>query len=447
MREIMITTTSGREGSCWTEETCPAGATEDCMHVINVFPDVKYQKLHGFGAALTEAAAHTYAAMSGEKKARLMEACFGDGGLRYNLGRIHMNSCDFSLGNYTCVEEGDGALATFSVAHDRAEILPMIRDANDTSLTEGGIRFLLSPWSPPGFMKTNGEMNNGGSLKEEYYGAWADYFVKFIREYQKEGVSIDWLTVQNEPMAVQTWDSCIYTPEQEARFVRDYLGPRLEEAGLSDVGIFVWDHNKEEAYQRIRDVLSLEGTSRYVSGEALHWYTGDHFESIEIVRKEYPDKEIFFTEGCVEYSRFADSGEIQKAEMYAHDMLGNLNAGVNASLDWNILLDSRGGPNHVGNYCDAPVMCDTAGNCFEKRLSYYYIGQFSRYIKKGAVRIGVTRYTDAIEAAGFLNPDGERVIVLLNRTGEARDYTLRENGHGLSGRLEAHSIQTLRYTE
>lgn len=447
MKQIRITTTSEREGSYWAEEVCPTGKTEDCMHVINVFPEVQYQKLHGFGAALTEAAAHTYAAMSGEKKAQLMESCFGDGGLRYNLGRIHMNSCDFSLGNYAYVKEGDGALKTFSIAHDRAEILPMIRDANKTVQAAEGVRFLLSPWSPPGFMKTNGEMNNGGSLKEEYYGAWADYFVKFIREYQKEGVSIDWLTVQNEPMAVQTWDSCIYTPEQEARFVRDCLGPRLEEAGLSDIGIFVWDHNKEEAYQRIRDVLSLEGTARYVAGEALHWYTGDHFESIEIVRKEYPDKEIFFTEGCVEYSRFADSGEIQKAEMYAHDILGNLNAGVNASLDWNILLDSRGGPNHVGNYCDAPVMCDTARDCFEKRLSYYYIGQFSRYIKKGAVRIGVTRYTDAIEATGFLNPDGERVIVLLNRTGEARDYTLRENGYGLSGRLEAHSIRTLRYMD
>lgn len=450
---MKIITTDEKQKRFWDEREVKRVQVTDCMHVIDVCPEVTYQSFHGFGGALTEAAAHVYGQMSDAKKRAIMEDCYGGSGLRYNIGRIHMNSCDFALGNYTYVEEGDDELKTFDIGHDRKEILPMIADAAkaykkrhiNAEEKEAGIRFLMSPWSPPAFMKTNGEMNHGGSLKKEYYGAWAKYFVKFIREYRKEGVDIRWLTVQNEPMAVQTWDSCVYTPEEESLFVRDYLGPTLEGAGLSDIGIFVWDHNKEEAYKRFAEVVADERTRKYVAGEAVHWYTGDHFENLEMVKKMYPDKEIFFSEGCVEYSRFADSGEIQKAEMYAHDILGNLNAGISASLDWNLLLDNEGGPNHVGNFCAAPVMCDPVKDTYEKRLSYYYIGQFSRYIRPDARRIGTSRYTDGIEVTGFLNPDGERVIVLLNRSEKEQEYTLREEGKGVCGTLAPHSIQTICY--
>lgn len=441
---MKIITTDEKNGKFWEEQEVAREAVTDCMHVINVYPEVMYQRFHGFGGALTEAAAHIYGQMSEEKKKAIIEDCYGESGLRYCLGRIHMNSCDFALGNYTYVQEGDDELTTFDIGHDKAEILPMLADAN---VAAGNVKFLMSPWSPPAFMKTNGEMNHGGSLKKEYYAAWARYFVKFIEAYRKEGVDIQWLTVQNEPMAVQTWDSCIYTSKEEGCFVRDYLGPAFEEAGLSDVKIFVWDHNKEEAYQRFKEVTADEKTKEYVAGEAVHWYTGDHFETVEMVKKMYPDKEVFFTEGCVEYSRFADSGEVQKAEMYAHDILGNLNAGISASFDWNLLLDEKGGPNHVGNFCAAPVMCNPGEGTYEKRLSYYYIGQFSRYIRAGAVRIGTSRYTDGIEVTGFLNPDGERVVVILNKSGKEWEYTLREDGSGVCGTIAAHSIQTICYEE
>lgn len=304
---------------------------------------------------------------------------------------------------------------------------------------------MAAPWSPPAFMKTNGEMNHGGKLKREYYEAWAAYFVKFLEAYKKAGIPVRFLTTQNEPMAVQTWDSCIYTSEEEALFVRDYLGPALAQAGFADTGIYVWDHNKEEAYQRFKEVVADERTKKYVSGAAVHWYTGDHFEAAELIRKQYPDKEVFFTEGCVEYSRFADSGEVEKAEMYAHDIMGNLNAGVSASFDWNLFLDAEGGPNHVGNFCAAPVMCDPGEDTFEKRLSYYYIGHFSRYIEPGAVRIGMTRYSDAVEAAAFLNPGGERVLVLLNKSDKEVPVTVREAGYGMETVLTPHSIHTICY--
>lgn len=450
---MKIITTDYEKKKFWEETQKEITQMTDCMHVVNVCPEVTYQTFHGFGGALTEAAAHVYAGMSKEKQEEIIEAYFGETGLRYNIGRIHMNSCDFALGNYTYVKEGDDKLETFDISHDRKEILPFLTAANAKIVAQKntkGLKLLMSPWSPPAFMKTNGEMNHGGKLKEQYYVAWAEYFVKFIKAYREEGADIAWLTVQNEPMAVQTWDSCIYTSEDESRFVRDYLGPALEEAGLSDIGIFVWDHNKEEAYQRFKEVIADEKTRKYVRGEAIHWYTGDHFETIEMVRKQYPEKEIFFTEGCVEYSRFADFGEIHKAEMYAHDILGNLNAGINASLDWNLLLDEKGGPNHVGNFCAAPVMCTPETDSYEKRLTYYYIGHFSRYIKEGAVKIGTSRYTDGMEVTAFLNPDGERVVILLNKSEKEIPYTLREmtkdaGYKGTEGVLAPHSIKTVVY--
>lgn len=446
MEKIREIVTDYRAGKFWEETTLEAKTVQDCMHVVNVYPDVTYQTIRGFGGAFTESAAHNYKGMSGEKKQELIKAYFGQEGLRYNLGRIHMNSCDFALGNYTYVEEGDDELATFSIAHDEAEIIPMIKDAQDEcrkSADRGGMEFLVSPWSPPAFMKTNGEMNHGGKLKEEYYAAWAAYFVKFIKAYHKAGIPIRFLTVQNEPMAVQTWDSCIYTSQEEAFFVRKYLGPALEQAGLSDIGIYVWDHNKEEAYQRFKETIADEETRSYVSGAAVHWYTGDHFEAVEMIRKQYPDKEVFFTEGCVEYSRFADSGETEKAEMYAHDILGNLNAGISASFDWNLFLDTEGGPNHVGNFCAAPILCNTADDTYEKRLSYYYIGHFSRYIEPGAVRIGTTRYCEGVEATAFLNPNGERALILMNKTDKKIPVTVREAGCGIETVLEPHSIHTI----
>ncbi len=425
----------------WDERLEEVTEMTDVMHVVNIYPEVRYQKMRGFGGAFTEAAAHNYARMSSGRKQEIQEAYFSEKGLNYNLGRLHMNSCDFALGNYVYIKEGDDKLESFDISHDTEEIIPFINEAQKNAANQ--MEFLMSPWSPPAFMKTNNDMNHGGSLKKEYYKAWADYYVKFIQEYAKQGIKIGYLTVQNEPEAVQTWDSCVYSAEDESDFVRDYLGPAFEKAGLLDVKIFVWDHNKEEGYARMKAVIADPDTRKYVSGAAMHWYTGDHFEAIELILKQYPEMEVFFTEGCVEYSRFADSGEIDKAEMYAHDILGNLNAGISASFDWNLLLDEKGGPNHVGNFCAAPIMCDSKNDTFEKRLSYYYIGHFSRYIKPGAVRIGYSRYTDKIEVTAFCNPDGQRVAVLLNKSKDDVDVTLREGKIGREIVVGANSIITV----
>jgi len=444
MKNIKITQTDQAAGKYWSESTVASAGPAGEMKVVFVYPDEQGTTIRGFGGAFTEAAAHTYSCLGEEKKKELITDLFGDEGLRYNVGRIHMNSCDFALGNYTYINEGDESLESFSIEHDEKEIIPMIKAA-EKELGKQPV-LLMAPWSPPAFMKTNGEMNHGGELKPEFRQLWADYYVRFIEEYRKRGIDISFTSIQNEPAATQTWDSCRYTAEQEAEFAVDYLGPALEKAGLlGDVRILVWDHNKEIAYNRFKTVMNRKGADKYIFGCAVHWYTGDHFDNIGLIKKHYPEKEIFFTEGCVEYSRFASEGDIHNAEMYAHQMLGNLKSGITAIFDWNLLVDYQGGPNHVANYCDAPIKANEAGDDYEKKLSYYYIGHFSRFVKEGAKLIITSGYTDKLETIGFLNPDGERVVVLLNKSDEELPAIIGEEDSSVSLIIGAHSIVTLTY--
>lgn len=443
MKNVRTVTTDWKRKKYWEEQAQEVTCQPDVTHMLQVYPELTQQRIEGFGGAFTEAAAVSFRTLTEAAREAFLEGYFGEQGLGYVLGRMHMNSCDFALGNYTYVEEGDEDLHTFDISHDREQLIPLVKKALERAgASEFGI--LVSPWSPPAYMKSNGEMNHGGKLLENCRKLWADYYVKYLLELKKEGLPVKYLTVQNEPEAVQTWDSCIYTAREEGAFAAEYLKPALDKAGLGEIQIFLWDHNKENAYHRARGSFAVPGCREAVSGVAVHWYTGDHFEALEAVKKAYPEQRLFFTEGCVEYSRFADSGEVQKAEMYAHDILGNLKAGVEAYFDWNLLLDAGGGPNHVGNFCAAPVMCDGKGG-IEKRLSYYYIGQFSRYVKPGARRILASCYTSGLETAAFLNPDGSRAAVLLNPTGQAFPLCLAEEGACVSLQVEPHSICTVAY--
>ncbi len=413
----------------------------DFMKMVHIYPELTYQEMDGFGGAFTEAAGYNMTLLSPERQAEVIQAYFGEDGLQYNMGRTHINSCDFGLGNYAYMEDmEDKEFKTFSMEQDFRYIIPMLKEALKISPE---LKLLATPWSPPAFMKTNGEMNNGGKLKEEFGDMWAEYIVRFIQEYKKNDLPIEMLSIQNEPEAVQTWDSCIYSAEEEKEFLKKHLGPALKKAGLADIKVFIWDHNKEIAYDRAKGVMDDKEAAEYVTGVAFHWYTGDHFESLRLLQEHYPDLKLYFTEGCVEYSRFEDSDEVTKAEMYAHDMIGNLNEGTSGVIDWNLLLDEKGGPNHVGNFCAAPIMCDTRTNSVEKKLSYYYIGHFSRYIKRGARRFALTRYTSDLEVTGFVNPDGEKIMVVLNRSQKKVDFCVREGETGTRLSIESHTIMTL----
>jgi glucosylceramidase len=355
-------------------------------------------------------------------------------GIGYNLGRVHINSCDFSLGNYTCVNENDQTLESFQINRDKKSVIPMIKEAMEYNTIE----LLASPWSPPAYMKTTNMMNKGGKLKSEYYDIWAEYYAKFIQAYKEEGIEIQSITVQNEPKATQTWDSCVYTAEEERDFVKNYLGKKMQDIG---VNVYFWDHNKERVIDRATVMLEDKTANEYISGIAVHWYSGDHFEELEMFHKLYPNKEIVFTEGCYEYG-LGSMDTTKIGEKYAHDMIGNFNNFCNGFIDWNLLLDEKGGPNHVGNYCDAPIMADTRIDEIEIHDSYYYIGHFSKYVQKGAKRIGSSKYRSDIETVSFKNPDNSIVSIVLNRTDNDMIFAFRLCGKVISCKAEAHSIAT-----
>ncbi len=337
-------------------------ASEPGLPSVSVDTERRFQLIEGFGGAFTEAAAVNWLTLGERRRQELLEAYFdAERGHGYSLCRVHMGSCDFALGNYAHVEmPGDVALESFSIARDRQALLPFIKAAQ--RVAGQPIKLLASPWSPPAWMKTSGQMNRGGMLRPECRGAWARCYARFIEAYEAEGVPIWGVSVQNEPAATQSWDSCIYTAEEERDFVRDFLGPELEAAGLGHVRIVIWDHNRDLMVERARTVYSDPDAARYVWGTGFHWYGEDCFDHVQQVHDAWPDKQLLFTEGCQEGGPHHGSWDL--GERYARSMINDLNRWTVGWIDWNLLLDGQGGPNHVGNFCSAPIHTDASSDSF-----------------------------------------------------------------------------------
>lgn len=424
-----------------SEQAAPERGAAAGAGTIRLDPAVTYQELLGFGGAFTEAAAVTFYKLPPERQAEVLRAYFDpQHGHGYTLGRTHINSCDFSLGNYACDDvPGDVELKHFSLARERQALLPFIKAALSTA--GAPLKLLASPWSPPAWMKTNGEMNHGGQLKPEYRAVWAEYYCRFIEACAQEGVPIWSLTVQNEPEATQTWDSCRYTAEEERDFVRDFLGPALHRHGLQEVRLFIWDHNRDRLFERAKVVYDDPQAAQYVWGAAFHWYEHpQRFDNVQRTHDAYPDKHLLFSEGCQEGGPHL--GEWGLGERYAHAIINDLNAWTEGWLDWNLLLDERGGPNHVGNYCSAPIIADTRTGELLYQSSYYYIGHFARFIRPGARRIGCAVNAEGLEATAFRNGDGRIALVVLNLTDQPRSFTLELAGARWACTAPARGIQT-----
>ncbi len=399
----------------------------------------EYQSIRGFGGAFTEAAAYTLSRMSADKREEAIHAYYDrEEGLNYSIGRVHIHSCDFALGNYTYVEDGDVELDTFSIEHDRELILPLVKEAFEKRGEP--LEILASPWSPPAWMKSNKMMNQGGYLLPEYFDAWARYYVKFIEAYEAEGIPIWGLTVQNEPEATQTWDSCIYTAEEERDFVKNHLGPTLHKAGYQDKCLLVWDHNRDVMVRRVKPILDDPEANKYVWGTGIHWYMSEAFENVGTVHDLFPDKHILFTEGCQEGG--VHLGSWDTGERYGRNMMGDMNNWCEGYLDWNIVLDETGGPNHVNNLCDAPIIADTTTNELHYNSSYYYIGHFSKYVEKGAVRLFSDCSIEGVHMIAFKNPNGEKVVIMMNEGSEDREISVKIQGGYLNIQLDSHSIVT-----
>jgi glucosylceramidase len=383
---------------------------------------ITFQNIEGFGGAFTDAAAETFYKLSRTKQNEILSAYFSmNQGIGYNLGRTHINSCDFSSESYAYSEvDGDIQLTHFDIEHDRRNRIPFIKEALDR--VQYHMKLFVSPWSPPAWMKTNANMLNGGKLKKKYYPVWADYFVKFIRAYEEEQIPVWGLTVQNEPLAVQTWESCIFTAEEEREFVRDHLGPALQKANLAHIKIMIWDHNRDWMVHRAKEIYCDPEAAKYIWGLGFHWYCGNHFENVRIVHDAFPDKKLLFTEGCVLPFNPEKIDDWEWGEQYAKSMITDLNNGSAGWCDWNLLLDEHGGPNHVSNFCFAPIIADTRRDRLHYMNSYYYIGHFSKFIRPGAKRIVSSTSCDDLHCTAFMNDDGSIAVIVLNVTENEIDF-------------------------
>jgi glucosylceramidase len=416
---------------------------------IVVRPNKEFQEFVGIGAALTDAAAETFYKLS-EKNQELFLAAYFDQekGIGYSLARTIIHSCDFSTESYTYVEEGDTDLKTFSIAHDRKYRIPFTKRA--LKAAGGNLTMYASPWSPPAFMKTNNSMLKGGKLKKEFYQPWANYYSKFIKAYEKEGIPIWGLSIQNEPMAVQRWESCIYTAEEERDFLKYFLGPTLEKDGLGEKKIIVWDHNRDLLFQRASTILNDPAAAKYVWGTGFHWYEDwkdgtPMFKNVASVYEAYPDKKLIFTEGCNEGYDLErlENEDPRLAERYGKAMINDFNNGTVAWTDWNILLDETGGPNHVGNFCFSPVHGNTKTDVLTFTNTFYYIGHFSKFIRPGAKRISSVSSSNSILATAFKNEDNTIAIIAMNTTDTPLAYTVTIALKTAKLKLAAHSIQTI----
>lgn len=417
--------------------------TQICVFVD---PSKTFQEMLGIGGAITDASAETFFKLPENRQQQILEAYFSrEHGIGYNLIRTNIHSCDFSSESYTYVAEGDQELTTFDISHDKQFKLPLIKKAIATANDK--VTFYASPWSPPAWMKDNKNMLQGGKLLPEFYQSWAHYYTRFIKAYEAEGVKVWGITIQNEPMAKQTWESCIYTAEEERDFLKNHLGPVMHKEGLSDKNIVMWDHNRDLIYQRASTYFNDPEVRKYAWGIGFHWYEDwsggvPVFENIRRVQEAFPEKKLLFTEGCAESFDSTRYNAWALGEEYGRSMIHDFNNGAVGWTDWNILLDETGGPNHVGNFCFAPMHGDTRSGELMLTNSYYYIGHFSKFIQPEAKRVIASPSRSQLITTAFLNPDGTTVVVVMNESEKETGFYLWVDGKAAPATSLPRSIMT-----
>lgn len=415
---------------------------------ISVFidPSKTYQSFLGIGGALTDASAETFAKLPKDKQQEFLKAYYDkESGISYTLARTNIHSCDFSSDTYTYVTDGDKDLKSFNVEHDKKYRIPFIKEAMNAA--GGKLTLFASPWSPPAWMKNSHDILHGGKLNPEFYQSWANYYTKFIKTYEKEGIPIWGISIQNEPMATQTWESCLYTADEEKDFLKNFLGPTMHKEGLADKKIIMWDHNRDLIYQRAETYFNDPEVSKYAWGIGFHWYEdwsgGEQmFSNLKKVNDAFPDKPLLFTEGCNGPFNMQQINDWKWGERYGKSMINDFNGGAVGWTDWNVLLDETGGPNHVQNFCYAPVHADTKTGQLIYMNSYYYIGHFSKFIKPGAKRIISSPSRSQLLTTAFKNEDGTVVVVVMNEKNIKTPFLLWINGKAAETTALPHSINT-----
>ncbi|WP_320554181.1 glycoside hydrolase family 30 protein [Winogradskyella aquimaris] len=442
----------------------------DTLPIVRILPDQKYQTITGFGGAFTESSAYLLNKLSKTNRDLIMKAYFSEEGANYSLCRTHMNSCDFSLDQYSYTPTEDKELKDFSVKEDMDDLIPMIKEAQ--TISKDGFKLFASPWTAPPWMKDNKEWV-GGKLLPEYYPTWALFFSKYIEAYKDQGIELWGFTVENEPHGNgNNWESMHFTPEEMTDFVQNHLGPKLEADGYGDKIILGYDQNRAGLKEWVDVMYATEESSKYYDGTAIHWYESTYkifAEDLQYAHQKAPDKYLIETEGCIDAQvpvwkddawywkkEATDWGwdwakEEEKylhpkyapANRYARDIIGCLNNWVDGWVDWNMVLNKQGGPNWFENWCIAPVIVDEDNDEVYFTPLYYIMAHFSKYIRPGAKVLGIDQSDADLMITAAKNPDGSTAVVVFNEGKTAKQFNLWLNEKRTSVNISAQAIQTI----
>jgi len=415
----------------------------DSNETIVINTTQTFQKILGFGGAFTEAGAYVYSVLNETLQQKIMDLIFGSNGQNYAIGRVHINSCDFSLASYNFDDvDGDYSLENFDISHEEKWLIPFIKQALDI---RGPLKIFATPWSPPAWMKGNGYMTGSSipGLKQgdDYFQTWAVYYTKFLDAYALEGIDIWGITVQNEPENAAPWEACVYNPEQERDFIKNFLGPQLSKTH-PNLTIMIYDHNKDHIATWAQTIYSDPEAASYVKGTAFHWYSGPQFENVQKTHDMFPDKFLLASEACTCPVQLGNWGS---GESYGNDIIGDLNAWAVGWTDWNMLLDTKGGPNHSGGGCDAGLIADIDNQELYIQSQYYYMGHFSRFLVPESSRIGITYDSSTLQVTGVLTPNNEVALVVMNMNDNVVDFKLTHEALHTKYEIPGHGIVTFRY--
>ena len=436
---------TSRDGALKLAERPPvtfaSGSGSASLPTVTVDENVRYQQIEGFGGSITDSSAFVLSSLPADRRTGILRALFDrTAGIGLNFLRQPIGSSDFARNWYTFDDidpsSTDYGLAQFSIDHDRAYILPMLRAA---LAVNPSIKVMASPWSPPAWMKTSRTIPDGGSLRPEAYGTYADYFVRFVQAYQAEGVPIDSLTVQNEPQTAPPYPSMLMSAGEQATFIGRHLGPALGRAGLRP-RIFAWDHNWETAFPLA--VMADATAAPYVSGVAFHCYGGGP-GAMSSVRDAHPRLDIALTE-CADGSRAGFGDKL------THDirtlLIGSLRNWARTVAKWNLVLDETTGPRVASTSCRnciGFVTVHSATGAVTYNADYYSIGHASRFIQRGAYRIESNTFGfGGIENVAFQNPDGSLVVLAINAGYGPVRFQIRSRASHVEYTLPAETVAT-----
>jgi len=437
--------------------------------VIHVNPEIIKQTIDGIGTSFTESSAYVLAHLEPKDRIKVMQNIFSEKGANFSLARTHIGACDFCVeGKYSYAEvKDDKDLKHFSVAVDEDgfdvkkypsikdenyDLLPMLQEAQaiKNAQDDRALKIVASPWTAPAWMKTNQDWytsgsaeNNyqgtGGELKHEYQEAFANYFIRYLKAYKSRGVSIWGVTPVNEPYGNNgQWESMNFTAQTQKNFITKYLGPKLL-VNYPDVKLLMFDHNRDGLEEWADEMYADPESAQYIDGAAVHWYesTFKVYEDVfEKVHAKYPNHSIIHTEGCID-----DLGKD------APD--GVLDPKGYKGIDWNIVLDKNGGPNHVGNFCGAPIMVDTETQYVYYTPIFYILAQFSKYIRPGdkVVKVDLQLSEDLIDtiySTATLNNKNILTIHTLNTSKSEHEYSLKIGSQIAKVKIAANCLQSIR---